>query len=173
MRDVLRMSAHEFWWDRPHDPNAHLGFVRFTCENPTADAWEVKFPRYQVGYGGWSCGRNYRLAVEGIAELDVAEQIRDHLTAEEGPHLREFWTTVRDLGRAPHEEFTEGSVFWARDAGALTGQKGSIVIRHRDWAAVQWDSEPFIGGTTFPLGDMSTTPPPPPVLRHSMRWLEL
>ncbi|MGW6145665.1 hypothetical protein [Streptomyces sp. NPDC055140] len=173
MTHVLRMSPTDFWWDNPHDPLAKLGYVTFTCDTPVADAWEAKFPRYWVKYGGWCAHRNIVLSVEKIAERSIAEQIQKHIlnSAEERRAIDELWVEVRDLGRAPFEAFDTGAEFWAT-AGSRSGQKGSIVIRSRNSAAVQWDGEPFTGGTTYPLDSMSSTPPGPNHISHSMGWLK-
>src|SRR5262249_46751685 len=151
MSRVLRTSPTEFWWESPHDPAVELGYVTFTCHAPTADAWDVTFPRYWVEYGGWCAGRTMRLSLDHIAERSLAEQIRAHILARpHGETFRDLWAEVRDLGRAPDEAFRTGVEFWAT-GGSRIGQKGSIVIRNRDHAAVQWDGEPFTGGTTYPL----------------------
>lgn len=180
MSRVLRMKPTEFWWDKSDDPAAVLGYVNFTCDTPTVDAWEVKFPRYWVEYGGVLCHRSARLAVEHIAERAVAEQIRDHIlsgwnTPSGSHYLRSFselWAEVRDMGRAPYEAFDEGAEFWAT-GGSRAGQHGEIVIRHRDSAAVRWDDDPyFVGGTTYALDLMSTTPPASRHIPHSMGWLK-
>ncbi|MCX5078747.1 hypothetical protein OHA84_38035 (plasmid) [Streptomyces sp. NBC_00513] len=174
MSRVFRMKPSEFWWENPLDPAAKLGYVRFTCAEPVADAWEVKFPRYSVEFGGWCASRNMRLAVDGIAERSVAEQIRDHILA--GEHQRsafdDLWAEVRDMGRAPYEAFDGGTEFWAT-AGSRSGQRGTIVIRNRDSAAVMWDDEPcFVGGTTYALDRMSATRPVERHIPHSMGWLK-
>jgi hypothetical protein len=172
MTRVLRMSPTEFWWDNPHDPIAKLGYVTFTCDTPVADPWEVKFPRYWVEYGGWCAHRNMRLSVEKIAERAIAEQIREHIlnSAAERSAIDDLWAEVRDLDRAPFEAFDTGADFWAT-AGPRSRQKGSIVIRNRNSAAVQWDGEPFTGGTSHPLDSMSSTLPEPNHISHSMGWL--
>lgn len=174
MTRILRMSSTEFWWDNPHDPAAELGYVKLACHTPTADAWEVNFPRYWVEYGGVLCHRDTRLAVEHIAERTIAEQVRDHIL--NSTHHRccfhGLWAAVRDMGRAPYEAFETGTQFWAT-AGSRAGQRGEIVIRNRDFAAVQWDDDPcFVGGTTYALDLMSVTPPTQRHIPHSMGWLK-
>lgn len=173
MTDVLRISRTEFWWHNPLDPAAELEYVQFTCDNPSADEWEVKFPRYLVEYGGVLVHRSRRLAVDHIAERSIAEQIRDHIL--NSPQKRrafdDLWAEVRDIGRAPYEAFDVGGVFWAT-VGSRAGQRGSIVIRLRDNAAVQWDGEPFTNGTGYPLDAMSSTPPNQRHIPHSMGWLK-
>lgn len=173
MSRVLRMNPTTFWWENHYDQAAHLGYVRLTCEEPTADAWEVKFPRFQVAYGGWCASRNMRLAVEGIAERTVAEQIRQRIltSTREQSTFDGLWAEVRDLGRAPHEAFDTGAEFWAT-AGSRSGQRGSIAIRNRYDAAVQWEGEPFTGGTTYALDLMSATRPVHRHIPHSMGWLK-
>jgi hypothetical protein len=171
MRDVLRMTPHEFWWRRPHDPAAELGFVKLTCDAPAADPWEVKFPRYWVEYGGWCGAHNMRLAVMDIAERDVAEQIRDHLSVHERPGYGNFWAEVKDLGRARFEEFDDDARFWAT-GGTRSGQRGRVVIRNRDRVAVQWDGEHFVGGNSFPMDLMSTTQPEQRAVPYGMGWLK-
>ena len=173
MTRVLRMTATEFWWNEPDEPDAELGYVKLSCATPTADAWEVKFPRYWVEYGGWCASRNMRLVVDHIAERSIAEQIRTRIL--NNPRNRRafdgLWAEVRDMGRAPHEAFDTGADFWAL-GGSASGRKGSIVIRHRDSAAVQWDGEPFTGGTTYALDLMGTAPPAERRIFHSMGWLK-
>ncbi|MFB8236158.1 hypothetical protein ACFC58_06360 [Kitasatospora purpeofusca] len=175
MSRVLRMSPGEFWWDDSYEPGAELGYVRLTCAAPTADAWEVRFPRYHVAYGGWTCGHNVQVAVENIAERSVADEIRERILASPDKRLGfdDLWAEVRDFGRAPYEAFDTGAEFWAL-GGPAYGRKGSIVIRNRDHAAVQWEGEPFTGGTTYPLHMMATAPPPArePV-HYSMGWLRM
>ncbi|MFI7359733.1 hypothetical protein ACIBTP_38105 [Streptomyces avidinii] len=175
MSRVFRMKNNEFWWENPFDSAAHLGYVRFTCAEPVADAWEVKFPRYWVEYGGWCASRSMRLSVDNVAEHSVAEQIRDHILAS-GNERRTFdglWAEVHDMGRAPNEAFDEGAEFWAT-IGPRFGQRGTIVIRNRDGAAVKWDDEPyFVGGTTYPLWRMSATKPEEQHIPYSMGWHKL
>ncbi|MFD5610499.1 hypothetical protein [Kitasatospora sp. NPDC127060] len=165
------MTATEFWWADPYEPDAELGYVRLTCTAPTADPWEVKFPRYWVAYGGVSTYRSMQLGVDNIAERSIAEQIRDRILASSDKQraFRDLWAEVRDTGRAPHEAFDTGTEFWAT-GGPSSGRKGSVVIRNRLAAAVQWDGEPFTGGTTYPLHLMSTVPPVERHITYSMGW---
>ncbi|MFB7378086.1 hypothetical protein ACFC6U_01860 [Kitasatospora purpeofusca] len=169
------MSPTEFWWNDPYEPDAELGYVKLTCGTPAADAWEVKFPRYYVAYGGWSSDRRMELVVEGIAERSVADGIRERIltSPDKRSGFDELWAEVRDLGRAPCDAFDTGAEFWAT-GGAAYGRKGHIVIRNRDHAAVQWAGEPFTGGTTYPLELMATEPPPERRhISHSMNWLRM
>ena len=172
-REIFRMKPTEFWWSRPLDPASELGYLTFTCDNPEADPWEVKFPRYWVEYGGWCNNRNLRLSVEDIAERSIAEQIRDHIlnSSRERNAFTDLWAEVRDMGRAPHEAFDTGAEFWAT-AGSRSGDRGTIVIRNRYSAAVMWDDDPyFVGGTTYALDLMSATKPVRHHIPHSMNWL--
>ncbi|MEU0235917.1 MULTISPECIES: hypothetical protein [unclassified Streptomyces] len=168
------MKPNEFWWSRPLDPASELGYLRFTCDRPEADPWGVKFPRYWVEYGGWCANRNMRLSVEHIAERSVAEQIRDHIlnSSRERNAFSDLWAEVRDDGRAPYETFDTGAEFWAT-GGARSGNRGTIIIRHRYSAAVMWEDDPyFVGGTTYPLDLMSATKPERQRVPNSMNWLK-